>query len=245
LHRRKRTPHRRCHGIDGRGDGPIAKSLPIPPADLTEEHIFGHNVGDLFWWVSHGRDNGVMPGFAGSLSPEQRWDVINFVLARAAGVQAEAAGSQISSAAAPPLPDFAFEQDGAQKTLSQTLRSGPVLLVLFDPPAPEARLARLTALQPRLAAAGLHVIAVDLGKSRDRSPIVVQVANQVRDTLELFRSAKDGAETEMMLDRNGSVRARWTAAAKGGLAADDALLQDAENVAKIPAAAANHAGHGG
>jgi hypothetical protein len=129
--------------------------------------------------------------------------------------------------------------------LSQTLKSGPVLLVVFTPPAPQARLAQLAALEPRLVKAGLHVIAVDLGKSPDTSPLVVQVANQVRDVLELFRSAKDGSETEMMLDRNGSVRARWTASAPGGLAGDDTLLADAVNVAKIPAAAANHAGHGG
>jgi len=234
-----------CHGADGRGDGPLAKSLAIPPANLTEEHIFGHNVGDLFWWVSHGRANGVMPGFASTLTPAQRWDVINFVLARAAGVQTKAAGPQITTAAAPPLPDFAFQQNGAQNTLSQTLKSGPVLLVVFTPPAPRARLAHLAALEPRLAAAGLHVIAVDLARSPDRGPLVVQVANQVRDTLALFRSAKDGGETEMMLDRNASVRARWTAGAPGGLADDETLLADAVNVAKIQAAAANHAGHGG
>lgn len=234
-----------CHGVDGRGDGPIAKSLPIPPADLTEEHIFAHSVGDIFWWISHGKANGVMPAFASTLSPEQRWDVINFVLARAAGVQTKTAGSQITAAAAPPLPDFAFEQSGAQNTLGQTLKGGPVLLVVFAPPAPQARLAQLAALEPRLAATGLHVIAVDLGTTPNGSPLVVQVANQVRDMLALFRSPKDGSETEMMLDRNGSVRARWTANGKAGLADDDTLLTDAVNVAKIPAAAANHAGHGG
>ncbi|HZU90316.1 MAG TPA: copper homeostasis membrane protein CopD, partial [Stellaceae bacterium] len=74
-----------CHGVDGRGDGPAAAGLPIRPADLTAPHLFAHSPGDLFWWVSHGR-GGVMPGFARVLTPSRRWDVINFVRARAAGV---------------------------------------------------------------------------------------------------------------------------------------------------------------
>jgi putative copper resistance protein D len=73
-----------CHGASGRGDGPAAAGLPIRPANLTEPHLFAHSPGDLFWWVGHGR-GGVMPGFAHVLTPSQRWDVINFVLARAAG----------------------------------------------------------------------------------------------------------------------------------------------------------------
>jgi len=232
-----------CHGADGRGGGPMAASLAIRPADLTE-HIFAHHVGDLFWWVSHGRGNGVMPGFADKLSPDQRWDVINFVLARAAAVQTNTVRSQITTAAAAPLPDFAFQQDGTQNTLSQMLKSGPVLLVLFVGPAPEARLKQLTDLEPG-AAAGLGVIAVGLGKTPKKAPMVVQVSNDVRGLLMLFRSANDGGETEMILDRNASVRARWTARGAGGLPDADTLLADAVRVARIPAAAANHAGHGG
>jgi putative copper resistance protein D len=234
-----------CHGAAGHGDGPLAAGLPVRPADLTQAHIFAHSVGDLFWWISHGRDNGVMPGFAGTLSPDQRWDLINFVLARAAGVQANGVGSQITAAAAPPIPDFAFEHNGEQNTLRRALKTGPVLLVLFGPPVPHARLAELAALQPRLAAGGLHVIAVGLGAPAGNAPLVVQVSPDVRSALSFFRSSKDGGETDLMLDRNAGVRARWTASQAGGLAGADTLLADAVRVARIPAAAASHAGHGG
>lgn len=227
-----------CHGVDGRGDGPIAKSLPIAPADLTEEHIFAHNVGDLYWWISHGRANGVMPGFENALTPQQRWDVINFVLARAAGVQTAQVGDQISASAAPPLPDFAFERHGAQNTLSETFAGGPVLLVLFGESAPKSRLKELANLP-------LRMVAVDLEKRGESPQLTAKVSDDVRATLELFRLPNDGGETELMLDRNGSVRARWTAGGKEGLAGGDTLLADAASVAKIPAAAANHAGHGG
>lgn len=232
-----------CHGATGRGDGPLAGKLPIRPADLTEPHLFAHKVGDIFWWVSYGRDNGVMPGFADKLSPDQRWDLINFVLARAAGVLSDEVGPQISTTAAPPLPDFAFERNGAQNTLSQMLKNGPVLLVLFAAHAPRARLEQLARLEPRLAPAGLHVVAVALDRSTAKVALTVEVSDDVRAALGLFRSHTDGGETELMLDRGSDVRARWTGSGGRGLADAATLLRDAVRVASIPVAAANHAGH--
>lgn len=232
-----------CHGAGGLGDGPLARKLPTRPANLTEPHLFAHKIGDMFWWVSHGSDNGVMPGFANKLTPDQRWDLINFVVARAAGDLANHASSQITTAAALPLPDFAFEQNNAQNTLSQMAKKGPVLIVLFAAHPPHARLEQLAGLGPRLAAAGLQVVAVGLGPSTDKAPLIVEVADDVRATLALFRSATDGGDTELMLDRGANIRARWTASGAGGLADAAALLADAVRVASIPVAAANHAGH--
>ena len=232
-----------CHGATGRGDGPLAGKLPIRPADLTEPHLFAHKVGEIFWWVSYGRDNGVMPGFADKLNSDQRWDLINFLLARAAGVLTDEVGPQISTTAAPPLPDFAFERNGVQNTLSQTLKNGPVLLVLFAAHAPRARLEQLARLKPRLAPAGLHVVAVALDRSTANVPLNVEVSDDVRAALGLFRSRTDGGETELMLDRGSSVRARWTESGARGLADVATLLRDAVRVARIPVAAANHAGH--
>jgi putative copper export protein/mono/diheme cytochrome c family protein len=233
-----------CHGVSGRGDGPLAGKLPIRPADLTQAHLFAHKVGEMYWWIGNGK-GGVMPGFAHKLSRSERWDVINFVLARAAGDLVNQTGPHIGAASAPPLPDFAFEQNGTQNTLSQMLKSGPALVVLVGSHASRSRLAQLAALQPRLATAGLHVVAVQLSATSIKAPLIVGVSNDVRSTLALFHSRADGGETELMLDRGGNVRARWTVAGAGGLAGAGTLLADATLVAKIPVAAANHAGHGG
>ena len=231
-----------CHGASGRGDGHLAARLPIRPADLTEPHLFAHKAGELYWWVSNGRDNGVMPGFADKLSSDQRWDLINFLLARAAGAMTKEIGPQIGTKAVPPLPDFAFEQSGAQNTLSQTLKSGPTLVILFGTPVPRARLEELARAKLRFAAVDLHVIAVALDRSKVEAPFIVAVSDDARTTLALFRSRADGGDTELLLDRGGNIRARWTAV---GRVADAAtLLADAVSVAKIPVAAANHAGHG-
>jgi putative copper resistance protein D len=230
-----------CHGATGRGDGPAAAGLPIRPADLTEPHLFAHSPGDLFWWVGHGMDEGVMPGFANVLSRNQRWDVVNFIRARAAGALAMRVGPEVGAPAAPEVPDFVFEAGGAQQTLRETLEKGPVLLVLFTPPAPLARLREL-------AAAGLRVIAVGLSPASEASseeglPLVVGVSPEVIAALALFRADDDGGETELLLDRAGGIRARWTRNMPGGLAAPDGLAVRAEHVARIAVVAPGHAGH--
>jgi putative copper resistance protein D len=239
-----------CHGATGHGDGPAAAGLRIRPADLTEPHLFAHSPGDLFWWVSQGRDNGVMPGFAGVLNPNQRWDVINFIRARAAGVLATEIGPEVATAAAPEVPDFTLEAGGVQHTLRQVLETGPVLLILFAPPVPVERLQQLAAAQPRLGATGLQVLAVGLGISPDETsegnhtaPFVVSVSTEASSALGLFRAPADGGETELLLDRAGDVRARWTGNMPGGLATTDLLIADAERVGRLAVATPSHTGH--
>jgi putative copper export protein/mono/diheme cytochrome c family protein len=78
-----------CHGAEGRGDGPAARSLPLRAADLTAEHFWAHSDGELYWYISHGfraEDGAVaMPGYAGVLSNGARWDLIDYLRARNAG----------------------------------------------------------------------------------------------------------------------------------------------------------------
>jgi putative copper export protein/mono/diheme cytochrome c family protein len=239
-----------CHGATGRGDGPAVTRLPIRPADLTGPHVFAHSPGELFWWVSHGKDESVMPGFAGVLNPNRRWDVINFIRARAAGALAAQIGPEVTTLAAPEVPDFAFEAGGVQQTLREVLETGPVLLVLFAPPVPVERLQQLAVAQPRLGAPRLQVIAVGLGTSPDETfegkrtpPFVVGVSSEVGSALALFRTVEDGGETELLLDRAGNVRARWTSHAPGSLAPTDAPIADVEQVDRTPAPTPSHAGH--
>jgi putative copper resistance protein D len=195
-------------------------------------------------------DEGVMPGFAGILNPDQRWDVINYIRARAAGVLAREIGPEVATAAGPQVPDFAFEAGGVQLTISQTLETGPVLLVLFAPPAPAVRLGQLAAASPQFGGARLRVIAIGFGPASEEAtnsahapPFVVGVSPAVVDMLALFRTPNDGGETDLLLDRVGNVRARWTANMRGGLAAPPILIADAERVARIAEAVRSHAGH--
>ncbi len=240
-----------CHGAGGKGDGPAAAALAVRPADLTAPHLFGHSEGDLFWWVSHGKANGAMPGFAGTLTAADRWDLVNFIRARAAGILSRELGRTVSAAAGPAVPDFAFEADGRQLTLRRLLENGPVLIVLFGMRPPAARLADLAASPQKSTTAGLRIVAVDLHEKHaappeaPSPPPLVTVAPDVAATLTLFHGAADGEETDLMLDQAGDVRARWTA--NNGVPDIGALRAAAVRVAQFPAAAAphSHAGHGG
>jgi putative copper export protein/mono/diheme cytochrome c family protein len=235
-----------CHGADGRGDGSAAATLSVRPADLTAPHLLAHPVGDLFWWVSHGKGDGAMPGFAPVIPSGGRWDVINFVRARAAGAAVRTIGPQVSPGMAPPLPDFAFEWDGAQQTLGALLHTGPVLLAVFGAAVPPARLAALADLQQQLAASGLAILAIELapatGKVELHPPLAVAEAD-VSPVLALFRAPDDGGETDLLLDRSGQVRTRTSKSGETGLADQRTLAADLARIASVPAAGEEHAGH--
>ncbi|HEU0157583.1 MAG TPA: CopD family protein, partial [Stellaceae bacterium] len=238
-----------CHGAGGNGDGPAAAGLAVRPANLTAPHLFAHTPGDLYWWISHGKADGAMPGFAGILGPADRWDTINFVRARAAGLLSRGIGAQFSAALAPAVPDFAFEIGGRQHTLSRTLPTGPVLLVLLGGQPAPPRLGQLATARQPLAAAGLSLVAVVLGPpvpvSAEAAPApgIANVAPEVAAALALFHDPADGGETDLLLDRAGQVRARWTANSGAGLPDIPTLATDARRVATLPAAAESHAEH--
>lgn len=81
-----------CHGMQGKGDGPTAPGLVyvsgahkgknVRPANLHRAVDFkgGSRPEDIFRTISTGFDGTPMPGFAASLSVEQRWQLTFFIL---------------------------------------------------------------------------------------------------------------------------------------------------------------------
>jgi mono/diheme cytochrome c family protein len=68
----------KCHGDDGRGDGPEAMMYSVKPADFTHaERMNSIPDGELFYVLSEGRVP--MPPFKNQLSETQRWQLIHFV----------------------------------------------------------------------------------------------------------------------------------------------------------------------
>ncbi len=72
-----------CHGTQGRGDGTMAAQIQAqfggPVADLTSDVVARATTPEQ-WYdvVSDGQLQKGMPGFAGSLDVNQRWDVIAY-----------------------------------------------------------------------------------------------------------------------------------------------------------------------
>ena len=69
-----------CHGETGAGDGPLAGTLPAPPANFTV-HVPFHPDGVLFAWISDGIPGTGMPAWSGTLDERELWDVVNFLRA--------------------------------------------------------------------------------------------------------------------------------------------------------------------
>ena len=67
-----------CHGAAGGGDGPLAGTLPNPPANFRV-HVPFHQDGVLFAWISDGIPGTGMPSFSDGLSEQERWDLVNFL----------------------------------------------------------------------------------------------------------------------------------------------------------------------
>ncbi|GJL82694.1 MAG: hypothetical protein DHS20C01_23280 [marine bacterium B5-7] len=77
-----------CHGVTGKGSGPVANALEHEPADLTNHFHRGPGLGDgyLFWRVSEGgqvepfkSQGSAMPPFKLMLDEQQRWDVLTYI----------------------------------------------------------------------------------------------------------------------------------------------------------------------
>jgi mono/diheme cytochrome c family protein len=69
---------RRCHGPEGRGDGPDADPDHMPE-DLSDPSRASRNPdGVMFYKVWNGRKKPKMPAFKTELSREEVWTVIHF-----------------------------------------------------------------------------------------------------------------------------------------------------------------------
>jgi hypothetical protein len=104
------------------------------------------------------------------------------------------------------------------------------------------------AVEQKQIAASLKILAVDLAPApalleTETSTPLVGVSARVATTLALFRAGDDGGETDLLLDRAGDLRARWTHSGPDTLPDSEALAADTARVAQFPAAPISHAGH--
>lgn len=67
-----------CHGESGKGDGIVGqKFTDKAPVDLNEDYTQDQADGQLFFTLTRGRV--AMPFYRDALSPEERWDVVNYI----------------------------------------------------------------------------------------------------------------------------------------------------------------------
>jgi copper transport protein len=69
-----------CHGVSGKGDGPLGLTLNPRPADLTVHAVPGvHTDAQLFDWITNGFPGSRMPAWKSQLSDTDRWNLVNFI----------------------------------------------------------------------------------------------------------------------------------------------------------------------
>ncbi|TMF23441.1 MAG: cytochrome c [Chloroflexi bacterium] len=73
-----------CHGPKGLGDGPAAFTLQPRPFNL-QVHVPQHAPGELFYWISEGVVSTPMPPWKDKLTETERWEVVRYLQALAAG----------------------------------------------------------------------------------------------------------------------------------------------------------------
>ncbi len=239
-----------CHGAAGYGDGPGGRGLPKKPANLTAKHTADHTAGDLFWWLTHGIRGSPMPGFGDRLSPEERWDLINFLRALAAAEPARALGPLVDPTPWLVAPDFTFGIGvGPGETLKEHRGWAMVHLVLFTLPGSLPRLEELDQAWSRIGFAGARVLAVPtrdaaqiyrrLGARALNFPIVIDGSQEIVEAYTLFRRtlASEGVppippHMEFLIDRQGYIRARWIPGDGRGWAEIPRLLSEIQRLDK-------------
>jgi putative copper resistance protein D len=221
-----------CHGDGGYGDGANGKGLKPKPADLTAKHAADHTAGDLFWWLSHGMKvegaPGPMPGFAASLDEEERWDMINFLRALASAERARQMSTLVEPEPWLVAPDFVYRTVADESgSLKDHRGSEIVMLVLFSLPESRTRLFELESASAQLSNKKLKVLAIprEIRHALELAPaikflsLVSDGSREAFDSYALLRRSLSEQGTlpdppipshmELLIDRQGYVRARW------------------------------------
>ena len=221
-----------CHGPQGKGNGILAKTLPVLPADLlTEPHTARHTAGDFFHWLGYGIENTGMPGFIDSLSEEDRWDTVNYIHAMSRGYQARLLGPAVvpdRPSMGPPVFQFTA-YDGTTGTLKDFRQTENVLLVFFSWPNSLDRLKELSENYEKLKNLKTVVLAVPLDGYSEAAvanfaadtplEVIKEGWFEIKNSYILYRrtlkypdilgSGNIPDHMEFLVDRFGYLRARW------------------------------------
>jgi mono/diheme cytochrome c family protein len=69
-----------CHGKEGDGNGPLAAQLNPSPRNFRHHGFWRHRTeGEIFWVVKNGSAGTSMVGFAGQLTDEEMWSLIQYL----------------------------------------------------------------------------------------------------------------------------------------------------------------------
>lgn len=68
-----------CHGAAGKGDGPAGTSTNPKATNFTDKAKMTKSDDELFKIISDGSKGTAMMGYAGSISEQDRWNLIAYI----------------------------------------------------------------------------------------------------------------------------------------------------------------------
>jgi mono/diheme cytochrome c family protein/uncharacterized membrane protein/peroxiredoxin len=236
-----------CHGtpkFDGAVQGGSAVDLLVTEAAWLSS-------GDLFWLITYGAAERGMPAFGSQLQDTQRWHVINFLRALANAGFCAAVTSRVGGQVEPgnawlPAPDATVSVGPLPLTTLRDLRGKRmILLVLYSLPDSRARMSELAKHYGALSVLGVEVVAVQPRSSLDaiaelgqRPPVLFPVATdgneEITATFRMF--ARGSAHAELLIDRQGYIRAIWRSDQAAGMPEMEVIQAEVEklNEEKVP-----------
>ena len=208
-----------CHGATGAGDGPSVPARRRRLADLRSPPASRRHAGEIYWLVTHGIPERGMPAFESRLGDAERWDVINFIRALGAADGSGRIGREVEPER-PWLiaPDFAVSVGPlAPGALRDYRGRRMVLLVLYTLPGSGSRMRELARSYNLFSIMGVEVVAVPADASpeaiRDLSsspPVLFPVVTDgALGIVETYRMFAPGSHAELLIDRQGYLRAIW------------------------------------
>lgn len=185
-----------CHGADGKGNTPLALSLPVAPPNLSSGLLWRRSDGDLFWSLRHGKES--MPGFATRISVADSWALLDYMKANAAGVGIADTGAWPRPIA---LPDMALDcrTPGLQR-LSQWRGQRIRLVVAQTGLAPPPEDPRMQSVLLNTAALPTGVGAIDCASAQGDALRAIAIITGT--------STEQLPGTQLLADRDGWLRAR-------------------------------------
>ncbi|MDM0106423.1 cytochrome c [Variovorax sp. J22R24] len=206
-----------CHGIDGRGQGPLAAAQPVWPPNLAGPLLWRRADGDLLWRVLHGTKDrhgtSTMPGFE-RLADSEAWALIDFMKAQGAGQSLRASGVWSQPIG---LPDVIVRCEGREPRPLSSWRGGQRLRIV----AADSTTALLE--DPRMVTAQLQPAS---HAALPRAPDCVIDAPAAWEAFSLIAGTDHLAGTQLLADRDGWLRAR-SAPGDAGWSEDDLLCRTA------------------
>ena len=201
-----------CHGTAGRGDGPLAVTLPVAPTDLTAHRLTEYSEGELFWFAGHTVDT----------ADDDRWALIDYLLARNTGEFVRTANRGVQPQR---IPLFSVTCADGRTMLPEELR-GQVLRLTTHPET-----------EPKLVSTDLGAPFVTISLSAAGDTDAECVAQQ--DTREaiaiLLGTTPDAlAGIQMLVDANGWLRAHWKSGEPGGWPTPERLSSRIRTLAEHP-----------